>query len=124
MLHIIEDIAILHHNKVCLSDHKGITLKVKLQRAHKKKYNHIVYDFSKAIWRHLNFDIKHSAILDSIRYNDPYVAWDLFKSELTQICDKHIPKKKLKTQFHHGFIKIVLNYIKRKKNGERKKIRC
>ena len=81
----IFNIAILDQNEVCLSDHKGINLKVKLQRAHKKKYNHIVYDFSKAKWRDLYFDIKHSAILDNIRSNDPYVAWDLFKSELTQI---------------------------------------
>ena len=119
--HIIEDIAILDQNEVCLSDHKGITLKVKLQRAHKKKYNHIVYDFSKAKWRDLNFDIKHSAILDNIRSNDPYVAWDLFKSELTQICDKHIPKKKLKTQFQPPwFDQDCVNLYKKKKNGERK----
>ena len=63
--HIIEDIAILDQNEVFLSDHKGITLKVKLQRAHKKKYNHIVYDFSKAKWRDLNFDIKHSVLITS-----------------------------------------------------------
>ena len=57
MPHIIEDIAILDQNEVCLSDHKGITLKAKLQCAHKKKYNHIVYDFSKAKWRDLNSEL-------------------------------------------------------------------
>ena len=80
--HIIEDIAILDQNEVCLSDHKGITLEIKLQRVHKKKYNHIVYDFSKVNWRDLDFDIKHSAILDNIRSNDPYVAREVFKSVL------------------------------------------
>ena len=30
---------------------------------------------------------------------DPHVAWPLFKSKLLKLCDKHIPKKKLKSQF-------------------------
>ena len=112
--HIIKDVAILDQNEVCLSDHKGITFKVKLQRAHKKKYNHTVYDFSKAKWIDLNFDIKHSAILDNIRSNDPYVAWDLF---ITYICDKHIPKKKLKTQFQpHWFDQDCVKLYKKKES--------
>ena len=97
--HLIDNLQILDQNEVCLSDHRAIGFNVKLRCCQKKCDKPKIYDYSKANWRDLNFDIRHANIADKISNLDPHVAWPLFKSELLKLCDKHIPKKKLKSQF-------------------------
>ena len=99
--HLIDIIRILDQNEVCLSDHKAISFRVKLRCSQKKDHTPKIYDYSKANWRDLNFDIRQANIADKISNMDPHVAWPLLKSELLKLCDKHIPKKKLKSQFQH-----------------------
>ena len=94
---------------------------VKLCCSQKKCHKPKIYDYSKANWRDLNFDIRQTNIADKISNLNPHVAWPLFKSELIKLCDKHIPKKKLKSQFQPPWFDQECEKLYKEKEFWRKK---
>ena len=91
-------ISVLGFNEVCKSDHFGIKFEIQLNVKLKKAVKRKIYNFSKANWKDLNYDLKKVS-WNSIGSYDPHTSWELFKYVLYKLCDKHIPKKSVKDQF-------------------------
>ena len=118
---LVENVSVLDQNEACLSDHHAITFNVKLQCYPKKCHKPKVYDYSKANWRGLEFDLRQANLTNKIGPLDPHVAWPLFKSELTKLCDKHIPKRKVKDHFQPPWFDQECEAIYKQKERWRKK---
>ena len=97
--HIISDLKVMEHDEACLSDHFGISLNTEFPIIGKKGPKKKVYDYKKANWRDLNFELKQLDWDSLIGSMDPHVAWPRFKSLFKILCDKHIPKRNVKSQF-------------------------
>ena len=91
--HLVNNVTVLDHNEACLSDHFGITFNIKLDVSRKKLSRPKVYNYTKANWRGLNYELRKVNWQSIIGSQDPHVAWPVFKSVLTNLSDKHIPKK-------------------------------
>ena len=96
---LINDVTVLGHNEVCKSDHFGIQFNIKMDVKTKKTIKRKIYNYSKAKWKDLNYDIKKVDWEKLIGSHDPHSAWSNFKLVLNKLCDKHIPKKSMKDQF-------------------------
>ena len=55
------------------------------------------------------------------RSNDPYIAWDILKSTLMELCDHRIPKKTIRSQFQPPWYDTECDRIRRKKEKFRLK---
>ena len=96
---LIDNLSILERNEVCSSDHFGIIFNIKLDISLKKTIKRKVYDYSKADWKGLNFELKHIDWNNLVGNNDTYTSWPLFKAIITKLCDKYVPKKSVRYQF-------------------------
>ena len=96
---LINNLSVLGRNEVCASDHFGITFSIKFDISIKKTVNRKVYNYSKADWKGLNFELKRINWNYVIEMHDPYTAWFLFKTIINNLCDKFIPKKSIRYQF-------------------------
>ena len=66
-------------------------MNVKLKKLAKRQ----IYNFSKANWKDLNYDLKR-VNWNSIASYDAHTSWKLFKFVLSKLCDKHIHKISVK----------------------------
>ena len=117
---MVENIDILGRNEVCSSDHFGITFNIKLDVPLKKSVKRKVYDYTKADWKSINFELKRvnwDLLLDK---HDPHTSWPAFKAVLSIICDKYIPKKSVGNQFQVPWFDSECNKIL----GEKEKWRA
>ena len=96
---LLNNLHVLGRNEACLSDHYGITFNIKLDISLKKTIKRQVYDYSKADWKNLNFELKRVDWNGLINMHDPYLSWPIFKNILLGLCDKYIPKKSVRYQF-------------------------
>ena len=118
---LINDITVLEYNEACKSDHFGIKFNIKLDVKLKKTTKRKIYNFSKADWKNLNFDLKKvdwELILGS---HDPHLSWPKFKFILSKLCDKHIPLKSIKDQFLPPWYDSECDKVLREKEKWRRK---
>ena len=111
----------MDHNESCFSGHFGITFKINLDVNRKKFTKRKVYNYSKANWRGLNFDLRRINWHNLIGSQDPHIAWPLFKTILTKLSDKYIPKKNVKCQFQPPWYDSDCDRILKEKEKWRKK---
>ena len=96
---LVSKVNVLGYKEACSSDHFGIHLEIKLNVSQSKTAKRQVYNYTKADWKSLNFELKKVDWISLIGTHDPHKSWPLFKSVLNKLCDKHIPKKTIKYQF-------------------------
>ena len=96
---LLSNVTVLGRNEVCSSDHFGIIFNIKLDISIKKTVKRKVYDFSKADWKNLNFDLKRVNWDTYMSMQDPHISWPVFKEVLSKLCDVYIPKKSVRYQF-------------------------
>ena len=96
---LVDNIAVHPHGCFTYSDHSpltfGIRTFIKRQIARKR----CIYNFKKADWKSLNIDLSRvdwHFILDN---SEPDIGWDIFKNKFASLCDKHIPKIRIKESF-------------------------
>ena len=118
----LQDIEILEHNVVCKSDHFPITFNVKTQITRKKSCKRKIYNFKRANWDALNYELRQTnwkAMLDSY---EPKLAWCRFKTKLFELVNKYIPKIVIKSEFKPPWFDSELYHLCRKKERCRKNI--
>ena len=118
---IIKNISVLGRNEACLSDHSGITFEIKIDVSLKKTVKRKVFNYSKANWKDLNFDLKRIDWVTLIGSCDPHVSWIIFKNILNALSEKHIPKMSLTNQFQAPWYDSECDKLLRKKEKCRKK---
>ena len=95
----VENINILGQDEVCSSDHFGINFNIKLDVPLRKSVKRSIYDYSRADWKSINFELKRVGWDSLLGMHDPHTSWPVFRAILSIICDKYIPKKIIKNQF-------------------------
>ena len=118
---IIENVSVLGYKEACSSDHYGINFKIKLDVPMKKTVKRKVYNYPKADWRALNFDIRRIDWESHIGMHDPHESWPLFRTAMEKLCDKHIPKKTIINEFQAPWFDTDCEKILREKEKWRAK---
>ena len=121
--HIINDLKVMDHNEACPSDHFGISLKIRFPIARLKGPKKKMYDYKKANWKNLNFDLKQLDWDNLIGSLDPHIAWPRFKLLFKSLCDRHIPKRNVKSQFQPPWYDTDCDKIRREKERWRKRFK-
>ena len=117
----IKSIRVLDHCESCLSDHFGISFNIDFSVRRKKRSIKKVYNYSKANWKELNYDLKRIDWNNLIGSINTHSAWPAFKNMLKFFCDKHIPKRNVKSEFQPPWYDSNCDRILRKKEKWRKK---
>ena len=94
----VQGLAVLDKDSVCKSDHFPVTLKLNNRVSRKKTIKRECYNFKKANWEALNYDLRHTnwEILDCCEVE---YGWNYLKSRLFELAGKHIPKIKIKSEY-------------------------
>ena len=96
---LISSIHVQEKDEICSSDHFGISFLVDINCKRLKSKKRKMYNFKKADWESLNFDLRHVQWDNHLKFCDATTAWNRLKSILSQLCDKHIPSLTIKSQF-------------------------
>ena len=120
ILELIENVSVLGYKEACSYDHYGIYFKIKLDVPMKKTVKRKVYNYPKADWRALNFDIRIIDWESHIGMHDPHESWPLFRDCVINIS---LRKPSVMNSKHLGLIQIVKKFFVKKKNGGLKLIR-
>ena len=118
---MIEGVSVLGHKEACSSDHYGVNLKIKLNVSLRKTVKRKIFNYAKADWRSLNFDLSRIDWHSYIGMHDLHESWQIFKIIIDKLCEKHIPKKTLKNQFQPPWYDSDCDKILREKEKWRKK---
>ena len=120
---VIEGVSILGHKEACSSDHFGVNLKIKLNVSLRKTVKRKNFNYAKADWRSLNFDLSRIDWHSYIGMHDLHESWQIFKIIIDKLCERHISKKTLKNQFQPPWYDSDCDKILREKEKWRKKIK-
>ena len=118
---LIDNVSVLGYKEACSSDHYRIHFKIKLDVPMKKTVKRKVYNYSKADWRALNFDIRRIDWESHIGMHDPHQSWPLFRTAMERLCDKHIPEKAISDEFQAPWFDTDCEKILREKEKWRAK---
>ena len=118
---VLQNIHVLDHNEFCLSDHFGISFNIDLEVKYKKLPKRKTYNYRKANWVDMNNSLRLVNWDRALGSIDPHVAWPRFKAILSDICDSHIPKRTVKSQFEPPWYDTECDIIRRKKEKWRKR---
>jgi len=95
----VKELVVHDRNEFTKSDHFFISFYIKLKVKRIRPQPRTIYNFSKANWEALDNDLKHvdwdNGLLHGMGIE---AAWSRFKSILFLLCDKHIPKVKIKSK--------------------------
>ena len=118
---LVNNVVVHDRNEFIKSDHMFISFEVKLKVKRLRKQRRSIYNFSKANWDALNDDLLR-VDWDSglLHCTDIFNAWSIFKTILTALCDKHIPKIKVKSKGHPPWFDSEIHNLCRKKERYRK----
>ena len=88
---IISDVKVCELNECVKSDHAALCFSIRTKVPKLVPKKRTIFNYSKADWDSLNFDLRHinwNSLLDS---QDPDTAWVRFKQIFLRLKDKHIP---------------------------------
>ena len=80
-----------------------------------------VFNFKRANWENLNAELSTIDWRSYIIYPEPDIAWARFKSVFLSICEKHIPKCTIKSEFQPPWFDGELDKLCKKKDRLNKK---
>ena len=96
---MLSGIKILGAGEVCSSDHSAIAFKLNINVKKRVPCKRKIYNFKKANWDGLIHDLKQVNWDSYLMYCDSDTAWLRFKAILLSLCDKHIPKITIKSEY-------------------------
>ena len=117
---LVDNIAVHPHGCFTYSDHSpltfGIRTFIKRQIARKR----CIYNFKKADWKSLNIDLSRVDWHFILNNSEPDIGWDIFKNKFASLCDKHIPKIRIKESFQPPWFDSDVFRLNKKKEHFRK----
>ena len=118
---LIRNLKVLDQNEFCLADHFAISFEIEIDVKYKSCPKRKVYNYDKGDYRALNHDLLNTDWDRVFGCNDPYIAWNRFKTILGKICDRRIPKKTIRSQFQPPWYDTDCDKIRRRKEKWRLK---
>ena len=93
---MLEDVYVHDPGSFICSDHSPVTFSIKTFLKIPKSIKRTIYNYKKANWHSLNQDLSRIDWEHLFGQSDIHDAWSIFKNKLTSLCNKHIPKIKVK----------------------------
>ena len=118
---VISDVKVQERYEILSSDHFSIQFNIKFHCKRLKCSKRKMYNFKKANWEDLNKDLRQVNWNMHLKYQDTSTAWNIFKSILSRLCDKHIPKITIKSQFQPPWFDSDIHKLCLKKERLRQK---
>ena len=114
---IVHDIIVHHPGSFINSDHSRLTFGIRTFIKRKKASKRSIYNYKKANWKGLNRDLNRVDWHFILNNEEPDTGWNIFKTKFLLLCDKHIPKIKIKESFQPPwFDSDVFKLNKKKKH--------
>ena len=104
-----------------MTDHYAISFEIEIDVKYKTCPKRKVYNYNKGDYKALSRDLSSVDWDRVFGCNDPYIAWNRFKSILGKFCDRRIPKKTIRSQFQPPWYDTECDKIRRKKEKWRLK---
>ena len=121
--HIVTNLRVLDLNEAVKSDHSGITLELKYKCRKLRTPSYTIFNFSKANWDALNYDLCRVPWDSLLKLCDIHTAWPKFKCVLNKLCEKHIPKIKVDGKTSPPWFDSDIHKLCRKKDRYRKRFK-
>ena len=118
---MINDMTVLGRNEACMSDHFGIKFNTNLNIAFRKAEKRKIFNYSKADWKSINFELKKVDWDYIINSQDPHISWPIFRTIISNLCEMYIPKAVIKSQFEPPWYDTDCDRLCREKEKWRKK---
>ncbi|MCP4461126.1 MAG: hypothetical protein GY816_24360, partial [Cytophagales bacterium] len=118
---LVKNLRVLDENDACLSDHFGLIFDVSVKIKHKKIAKQTRYNYGKANWIALNRALRNVNWLSVLDCTDPHISWPRFKTILTDLCNRYIPKISVKSKFQPPWYDSKADKIREKKEYWRKR---
>ena len=96
--HMLTNLRVLEFNEAVKSDHFGIVFDLKYKYRKLKTPPYTIFNFSKANWDALNYELSRVPWDTVLKFCDIHTAWPKFKAIFNSLCVKHIPKIKVKSK--------------------------
>ena len=77
-----------------------------------KTNNRYIPNFKKANWSAINFELKRTNWDRVLKYCEPEIAWRRFKHISTELCNTHIPKVTVKSDFQPSWFDSDVHNIR------------
>ena len=85
-----------------------------------KSIKRTIHNYKKANWHSLNQDLSRIDWEHLFGQSDIHYAWSIFKNKLTSLCNKHIPKIKVKDSYQPPWFDSEVFRLNKKKEKFRK----
>ena len=96
---MIENIVIHDPGSFIHSDHSPISFTIKASVKISKPSKRSVYNYKKANWDKLNYDLTRIDWEECLSHLDIHRAWHVFKEKLLSLCNQNIPKIRISVSF-------------------------
>ena len=123
LLSLVNNIKILEKHQVCKSDHFGITFTLSQNVNRIKPIKRKVYNYTKANWAQLKNDLMHVNWKHTFKSHNARIAWNIFKSILSNLCDKNYPKITIQDHFQPPWYESDVHKTCKKKERLRAKFK-
>ena len=103
------------------SDHSPIIFSFQTYVNRAKIASRGIYNFKRANWEQLNSDLSRVDWLFLLDSKEIEIGWNIFKGKFLHLCDKHIPKVKIRESFKPPWFDSDVFRLNKKKENFRKK---
>ena len=122
-LDIIRNLKVEFPGTFVNSDHSPITFTINTIVRKVKSAKRSIYNFKKANWAQLNSELSRVDWLHLLGSNEVKIGWNIFKNKFLALCNKHIPKIKIKESFHPPWFDSDVFRLNKKKELSRKQFK-
>ena len=117
---MLEDVYVHDPGSFIYSDHSPVTFSIKAFLKIPKSIKRTIHNYKKANWHSLNQDLSRIDWEHLFGQSDIHDAWSIFKNKLTSLCNKHIPKIKVKDSYQPPWFDSEVFRLNKKKEKFRK----
>ena len=122
-LDIIRNLKVEFPGTFVNSDHSPITFTINTFVRKVKSAKRSIYNFKNANWAQLNSELSRVDWLHLLGSSEVEIGWNIFKNKFLALCDKHIPKIKIKESFHPPWFDSDGFRLNKKKDLSRKQFK-
>ena len=119
--HLVENLQAMSVGEPINSDHSPLKFSIRTCVIKRKKIaKRTIYNYKRANWAALNNDLSRVDWDHLLNFTEADLGWNIFKEKFTTLCDKHIPKIKIKETFKPPWYDSEVFRLNKKKEQARK----
>ena len=119
--HLVENLQVMSVGEHVNSDHSPLKFSIRTCVIKRKKMaKRTIYNYKRANWAALNNDLIRVDWDHLLNFTEVDLGWNIFKEKFTTLCDKRIPKIKIKETFKPPWFDSEVFRLNKKKKQARK----